>query len=51
MGEERTRTTIVLPAALLIRLKIAAAEERSDVSALLVQAAEEYLKGRKGGRR
>jgi len=49
--EERTRTTIVLPASLLVRLKIAAAEERTDVSALLVQAAEEYLKARKGGRR
>jgi hypothetical protein len=47
----RTRTTVVLPEALLVRLKIAAAEERTDVSALLVRAAEEYLKTRKGGRR
>jgi len=50
-GEERTRTTIVLPSALLVRLKIAAAEGRTDVSALLVQAADDYLKARKGGRR
>jgi CopG-like RHH_1 or ribbon-helix-helix domain, RHH_5 len=50
-GEARTRTTIVLPESLLVRLKIAAAEERTDVSALLAQAAEDYLKARKGGRR
>jgi hypothetical protein len=50
-GEPRARTTIVLPEALLVRLKIAAAEERTDVSALLVQAAEAYLKARKGDRR
>jgi hypothetical protein len=50
-GEPKTRTTIVLPEALLVRLKIAAAEERTDVSALLVHAAEDYLKMRKGGRR
>jgi len=51
-GEARTRTTIVLTESLLVRLKIAAAEERTDVSALLAQAAEEYLKARKaGGRR
>jgi len=49
--EARTRTTIILPESLLVRLKIAAAEERTDVSALLVQAAEDYLKTRKGGRR
>ena len=46
----RSRTTIVLPEALLVRPKIAAAEDRTDVSALLVRAAEEYLKARKGGR-
>jgi hypothetical protein len=49
--EMRVRTTIVLSASLLMRLKIAAAEERTDVSALLVRAAEEYLRARKGGRR
>ncbi len=48
--EARARTTIVLPTSLLVRLKIAAAEERTDVSALLAQAAEDYLKRRKGGR-
>ena len=48
----RARTTVVLPEALLVRLKVAAAEDRTDVSALLVQAAEDYLKARKaGGRR
>ena len=50
-GEPRRRTTVVLPEALLVRLKIAAAEERTDVSALLAQAAEDYLKARKGGQR
>ena len=48
----RARTSVVLPEALLVRLKIAAAEERTDVSALLARAAEDYLKARKaGGRR
>jgi hypothetical protein len=50
-GEPRTRTTVVLPETLLVRLKIAAAEDRTDVSALLAQAAEDYLKARRGGRR
>ncbi len=49
-AEARTRTTIVLPTSLLVRLKIAAAEERTDVSALLAKASEDYLKRRKGGR-
>ncbi len=51
-GEERRRkTSLVLPDGLWVRLKVAAAEERTDVSALLCRLAEEYLKTRKGGRR
>jgi CopG-like RHH_1 or ribbon-helix-helix domain, RHH_5 len=49
-GDARTRTTIVLPESLLVRLKIAAAEERTDVSALLARAADDYLKAHKGGK-
>jgi len=35
----------------LLQLKLAAVEERRDVSALLCRLAEAYLKSRKGGRR
>jgi len=45
------RTTLVLPDSLLHQLKIAAAEERTDVSRLLNRIAEDWLKARKGGRR
>jgi hypothetical protein len=45
------KTSLVIPDDLLHRLKIAAAEERTDVSRLLCQIAEEWLLGRKGGRR
>lgn len=49
--EPRRKTSLVLPESLWVRLKVAAAEERTDVSALLCRLAEEYLKTRKGGRR
>jgi len=49
--ERRVKTSLILPEGLWIRLKVAAAEERTDVSALLCRLAEEYLKTRKGGRR
>ncbi len=48
--ERRRKTSLVLPEGLWVRLKVAAAEERTDVSALLCRLAEEYLKRRKGGR-
>ena len=47
----RRKTSFVVPEDLWIRLKVAAAEELTDVSSLLCKLAEEYLKGRKGGRR
>jgi hypothetical protein len=47
----RRKTSLVVPEDLWIRLKVAAAEERTDVSSMLCKLAEEYLKGRKGGRR
>ncbi len=47
----RRKTSFVVPEDLWIRLKVAAAEERTDVSALLCRLAEEYLKGRKTVRR
>lgn len=50
-GERRVKTSIILPEGLWIRLKVAAAEERTDVSALLCRLAEDHLKTRKGGRR
>ena len=50
MGPRR-KTSFVVPEDLSIRLKVAAAEERTDVSSILCRLAEEYLKGRKGGRR
>ena len=49
--QPRRKTSLVLPESLWVRLKVAAAEERTDVSALLCRLAEEYLKHRKGGRR
>ena len=49
--EPRRKTSLVLPESLWIRLKVAAAEERTDVSALLCRLAEAYLKARKGGKR
>jgi hypothetical protein len=49
--EARRKTSLVLPESLWVRLKVAAAEERTDVSALLCRLAEEYLKARKGGKR
>ena len=47
----RRKTSLVVPDDLWIRLKIAAVEDRTDVSSLLCRLAEDYLKGRKGGRR
>lgn len=49
--EPRRKTSIVIPDTLLMRLKVAAVEERTDVSALLCRLAEAYLKTRKGGAR
>lgn len=49
--EERARTSLVIPQALLVRLKVAAAEERTDVSSLLCRLAEAFLKARKGAQR
>ncbi len=53
MGTKDTvvRTTLALPDSLLHQLKIAAAEERTNVGALLNRIAEEWLKARKGGRK
>ncbi len=50
MGPRR-KTSLVVPDDLWMRLKIAAVEERTDVSSLLCRLAEDYLRGRKGGRR
>jgi hypothetical protein len=50
-ADERVRTSLLIAPALLHRLKVAAAEEQTDVSRLLCRIAEEYLRGRKGGRR
>ncbi len=47
----RRKTSFVVPEDLWVRLKVAAAEERTDVSNLLCRLAEDYLKARKGGRR
>ena len=49
--EHMARTSLVIPEQLLVRLKHAAVEERTDVSALLCRIAEEWLAKRKGGRR
>lgn len=49
--EPRRKTSLVLPESLWVRLKVAAAEERTDVSALLCRLAKDYLKARKGGKR
>lgn len=50
--ERRRKTSVVLPEELWVRLKVAAAEERTDVSALLCRLAQDYLaKSRKGARR
>ncbi len=45
------RTTLTIPDPLLHQLKVAAAEERTDVSRLLCRIAEAWLKARRGGRR
>jgi len=50
-GKRRRVTSLVIPDSLLIRLKVRAAQERTDVSALLCRLAETYLKGAKGGQR
>ena len=49
--DEMRKTSLVIPDALLQRLKVACVEERTDVSALLCRLAEEWLKTRKGVRR
>ena len=46
----RRKTSFVVSEDLWIRLKVRAAQERTDVSALLCRLAEEYLKHRKGAR-
>jgi hypothetical protein len=46
----RKKTSIVIDEDLLHRLKFAALEERTDVSALLGRLVEEYLRRRKGAR-
>ena len=48
---ERVKTSLLIPKNLLHRLKVAAVEDRTDVSRLLCRIAEEWLKARKGGRR
>ena len=50
MGPRR-KTSLVIPDRLLLDLKLAALQERTDVSSLLCRLAENYLKARKGGRR
>jgi hypothetical protein len=50
-GAKVVRTTLTISDALLHQLKVAAAEERTDVGRLLNRIAEEWLKARKGGRR
>src|SRR5262249_61254486 len=50
-ADTRMRTSLLIPRDLLHRLKVAAAEEQTDVSRLLCRIAEDYLKTRKGGRR
>jgi len=47
----RRKTSLVVPDDLWLRLKIAALEDRTDVSSLLCRLAEDYLRSRKGGRR
>ena len=49
--ERKQKTSLVLPESLWIRLKVAAAEEKTRVSGLICQVMEEYLKTRKGGGR
>ncbi len=49
-AKTRIRTTLQIPPTLLHRLKVAAAEERTDVSRLLCTIAEAWLERRKGGR-
>jgi hypothetical protein len=46
----KKKTSLVIEDDLLHKLKLAALEERTDVSSLLCRLAEEYLKRRKGGR-
>jgi hypothetical protein len=48
---DRTKHTVVMEDALWVRLKIAAAEDHDDVSAILARLAEQWLKSRKGGGR
>lgn len=45
----RRKTSLVVSEDLWVRLKVRAAQERTDVSALLCRLAEDYLKT-KGGR-
>ncbi len=49
--DDRVRTSLLIPPALLHRLKVAAAEEQTDVSRLLCTIAEAWLAHHKGGRR
>jgi hypothetical protein len=49
-GPPPAHTTLVIPKELLVRLKIRAIAERTDVSALLCRLAEQYLKRVKDAR-
>ena len=49
--DERAKHTVVMDDGLWVRLKIAAAEDHDDVSAILARLAEQWLKGRKAGGR
>jgi len=46
----RVKTSISIPDGLLQQLRHEAIEQRMDVSSLISQIAEDYLKRRKGGR-
>ena len=48
-ASRRVKTSLVVSEPLWLKLKVAAAKERTDVSALLCRLAEAYL--RKGGAR
>lgn len=49
--DERTKHTVVMEDGLWVRLKIAAAEDHDDVSAILARLADQWLRNRKGGNR
>jgi len=49
-GERRVKTSLVISERLLLDLKLAALQERTDVSALLCRLGAAYLKAGKGRR-